>query len=57
MLSLRYLKTQSDKTFSKAELNKNVGWNRGIKCSASTVIGIISKSPINFYLLALVRQN
>ena len=38
MLSLSYLRTQSDNSFSKAELYKNVGWKSGIKAPASTVI-------------------
>jgi hypothetical protein len=40
VLSLSYLRTQSDKSFSNAELNTNVGWKSGIKAPASTVIDI-----------------
>ena len=41
---MTYLKTQSDESFSKAELNKNIGW----KAPASTVIDMMVKSLIIF---------
>ena len=43
MLTLSFLRTQSDKSFSKAEFDKNVGWKIGMKAQASTVIDITNQ--------------
>jgi hypothetical protein len=40
LIRLSYLSTQSDESFSKAELNINVGWKSCWKAPESTVIGI-----------------
>ena len=43
MLSLSYLRTQLDESFSKAELNKYISGKSSIKFPASTVIYISSE--------------
>ena len=56
VLSLSYLRTQSDESLSKAELNKNVGWKSGKKWRVGPVIDISLKNFLFIRLKSRFRQ-